>query len=919
MLSGYTSDVRVIVSSSNSSGLLSITSSSGLSTVTGYDNSSSVTTAGDSIAFEGSQANVNTALATLRYQGTSVQTDTITLEITSTGFAERYDSSSGRYHYYKSVSGSRTWLQAKSHSESNQQTINGVSYTGHLVTITSSAENTFISQYVASDSWIGASDEYSLINAATGVTTYANQTLAEGNWYWVVGETGVRGTQFSQGNSSPVAVSSRYNNWASGEPNDWPSAFSNPGEEDYGQYYNANQRWNDLGSSSYQSAYIWEYSSATRLFSPDSTTKSISVSATTPCAGGTPSGTKGNGQVSLSWSAPTYDGGSSITDYTIEYSSNSGSSWSTFSRSASTSTSATVTGLTNGTSYIFRVSPVNSQGTGVVSSNSSSLTPSTTAGAPTISSISESNQQLSVAFTAPTSTGGAAISNYQYSTNNGSSWTTRSPTSTSSPITITGLTNGTTYTVLIRAINANGNGTSSNDVSATPATTAGAATITTITAGTQSLSVEFTAPTSNGGTTITNYKYSTDGGTTFTAFSPTQTTSPLTVSGLTGGTTYSVQIKAVNAAGDGTASNTLTGTPNSPATGGGSTQTSSPTPTPTPTPTFKPSTQTTQKPKPNNIINNPLIITRPTPSPTPLLIPGTPNIPRPLIPQITEFLQNFLKPRVIDLNSSPTPQPQIIINSPAPVTSNLPIPTAPASSPNALPTQQPVNTPAPGQTFNNQRALELAPETPDKKVVELPSLFLVNEIPEPSKLVIVENTIAQIVTPGGGLLNVEAKDGETSIPVDNRGRVQMVRENNVETEGKGLAPNTEFAVYLFSDPILLGIGKTNAKGEFFASFPVENQLPIGDHTLQVNGLLPDGKTASISMPVTVVDSIETAKNQAMPKTIFVSENPVDKALKALYWMLIVLAVMIFLIAAANRKRFFALFRRRDNEDESQTI
>ena len=347
------------------------------------------------------------------------------MQVTSTGFAERQDSS-GRYHYYKGITGSRTWSEAKTHSESTPQTINGTSYTGHLVTIASADENTFIRQYVATDSWIGASDDYTLINTAAG-TSFANATASRGKWYWVVGVVGdgVIGTQFSEGNNSPVAVSSRYTNWASGEPNDFGTG------EDYGQMYTSSGTWNDLPGTSTQAAYIWEYSSASRLFSPETTTKSISVTATTPCASGTPSGTRGNAQVSLSWSAPTYNGGASISDYTIEYSSNSGSSWSTFSRSASTSTSATITGLTNGTSYLFRVTPINSQGSGVVSANSSAVTPFTIADAPTINSISVSNQALSIAFIAPSSNGGNTITNYQYSTNGGSSWTTRSPTSTS--------------------------------------------------------------------------------------------------------------------------------------------------------------------------------------------------------------------------------------------------------------------------------------------------------------------------------------------------------------------------------------------------------------------------------------------------------------------------------------------------------
>jgi hypothetical protein len=173
-----------------------------------------------------------------------------------------------------------------------------------------------------------------------------------------------------------------------------------------------------------------------------------------------------------------------------------------------------------------------------------------------------------------------------------------------------------------------------------------------------------------------------------------------------------------------------------------------------------------------------------------------------------------------------------------------------------------------------------------------------------------------VVSPGGGLLNVEAKDGQDSVPVDNRGRVQMVRSNNVETEGTGMAPNSEFAVYLFSDPILLGIGKTDAQGRFFASFPVTQDLPIGDHTLQLNGLLPDGRTTSVSMPVIVVDTIATAKNQAMPKTILIDNNPVEAATNTLYFFIAVLIALIIFMSFGGSRLLFAAFRRRKDDDEN---
>jgi hypothetical protein len=93
--------------------------------------------------------------------------------------------------------------------------------------------------------------------------------------------------------------------------------------------------------------------------------------------------------------------------------------------------------------------------------------PSTPA-APVITGVTAGNGTLSVAFTAPGSDGGSAISNYKYSTNNGATFTAVSPAATTSPIVISGLTNGTAYTVRILAVNSVGDGAPSAGVLGTP-------------------------------------------------------------------------------------------------------------------------------------------------------------------------------------------------------------------------------------------------------------------------------------------------------------------------------------------------------------------------------------------------------------------------------------------------------------------
>ncbi len=124
-----------------------------------------------------------------------------------------------------------------------------------------------------------------------------------------------------------------------------------------------------------------------------------------------------------------------------------------------------------------------------------------------------------------------------------------------SPITLTGLTAGTSYTFSVAAQNGFSTTAAALDSNSITATTVpnvptiGTATATGVT-GTATLT--FTAPES-GGSAITNYSYSTDGS-TYTAFSPAQTSSPLTVSGLTNNVSQTIRIKAINTNGSSSAS-----------------------------------------------------------------------------------------------------------------------------------------------------------------------------------------------------------------------------------------------------------------------------------------------------------------------------------------------------------------------------
>jgi hypothetical protein len=265
--------------------------------------------------------------------------------------------------------------------------------------------------------------------------------------------------------------------------------------------------------------------------------------------------TPGDERITVTFTAPA-DQGSPITGYLV--STNGGSTWSTLPTTTGGGTvTGTVTGLANGTTYAVRVRAVNGKGNGVASITRS-VTPATVPGAPSGVSATRGNASASVSFTAPSSNGGTTITSYTVTSAPGG----LSATCASSPCTVTGLANGTAYTFTVHATNPVGSSAESTASSpVTPATVATAPTSVTVTGGDSSASLSFTAPGDNGGEAITGYEYSTDG----------STWQPLTVSGaapvtatitdLTNGISYPVQVRALNSVGPGTASAAVAVTP----------------------------------------------------------------------------------------------------------------------------------------------------------------------------------------------------------------------------------------------------------------------------------------------------------------------------------------------------------------------
>lgn len=252
----------------------------------------------------------------------------------------------------------------------------------------------------------------------------------------------------------------------------------------------------------------------------------------------------GIGQVDVSFTLPASDGGSPIFGYTVV-------STPPGFLASSDSSPITISGLDSGSTYTFRVTATNATGTGLSSAPSNPVQPATVPSASTINTVTAGNGQASITFAPPATDGGSAITGYTVTSSPGGGVDSNAG-STVSTHTLTGLTNGTAYTFTVTATNTMGPGPASTPSSiVTPTTVPDAPVIGLATAGDGQARVSFNPPAVDGGSAITTYTVSaTPGG-----FTGSGATSPITVAGLTNGTTYTFTVTATNAVGNGLASN----------------------------------------------------------------------------------------------------------------------------------------------------------------------------------------------------------------------------------------------------------------------------------------------------------------------------------------------------------------------------
>ena len=285
------------------------------------------------------------------------------------------------------------------------------------------------------------------------------------------------------------------------------------------------------------SAGQWSGLSRVAVFGPPVAPSSPSISSTEV----------GNASVTVSWEEPDDNGGSSITGYQVTATPGSQTC------STDAATSCVVSGLTNNTSYSFTVTASNSVGTSAASAAEEATPTEQLPSVPLSVSAETGDESVLVSWSAPADDGGASVTSYTATASPGGSTCVVSSTS----CTIDGLTNGVTYTVTVTALNAVGSSDASASAQALAARRPSAPQSVSAEAGDGSVTVSWSAPSDDGGSSVTSYTATASpGGSTCVVSSMS-----CTIDGLTPGTSYSFDVSATNALGAGPSSTSASAIP----------------------------------------------------------------------------------------------------------------------------------------------------------------------------------------------------------------------------------------------------------------------------------------------------------------------------------------------------------------------
>jgi titin len=587
-------------------------------------------------------------------------------------------------------------------------------------------------------------------------------------------------------------------------------------------------------------------------------TRSFVIGTVRPATPTVSSVSAGNTQATISWNPPTHNGGSQILGYRVT----SQPDGLTCSTTNSTDSSCIVTGLTNGTEYTFVVQALNAIGYSNASTASPEVTPATTADAVVGLTLTSTNKKLTANWIMPEQLGGGNFVRFEMfiretGGNYGDAFTSNDANLTTFDFTkldpndntnVSDLINGESYDVKIviitDAIMAGdqsvtvlaGNSTEATQVPADVASAPTNATILT-TDGTQA-SVSWIASSSNGGAVITAYSVTaTANNVAVTCVMQLQLDTSCEISSLTPGQVINVSIQAVNRIGNSVAATA-----------------SMKLPTPPAPPTMNAATAgsgfiqvTWAVPASDGGMALTGYVAKAMVRGTNQVVAECTTIGTScdLMVSGTEFDFDFAVWSMNRVGMSDS--------------SNMLSPKRPTVSPTPTPSPSGPRTRSSGTTnagaavaiFDTRRPVFM----PNGELPELnvgTTMAWQNGQLVQVNLVSAGTSALQLSAAGGVVLQMQTLHvSGQPMDVAANGMLQVFHNRSIRIAGSGFAPNSMATVWLFSEPVKLGEIQTDANGGFAELFAINTSIPLGDHTIQINGQHTDGSVRTVAMGVSI--------------------------------------------------------------------
>jgi hypothetical protein len=287
---------------------------------------------------------------------------------------------------------------------------------------------------------------------------------------------------------------------------------------------------------------------------------------------------------------------------------------------------------------------------------------------------------------------------------------------------------------------------------------------------------------------------------------------------------------------------------------------------------------------------------------------------------VSEILISIRRPRVfVEMIPVPTPTPSSnpsIRPSPNPINPGI---TAPSISPTPVPEPStpggmapmliPVLEPTPNVVYSSQNpipqglldilanplAYNVSQVSGEPLLPQLPageSMAYENGIPVPVMLTPTANNSGYVMKGSGWEILLEATGpAGSALLLDEKGNIILNADRLVQFGGTGFAPGSLVKVWLFSDPKEITTVAADSAGQFSGSAPIPEEIPVGEHTIQLNGLTKDGQVRSIALGVVVTQDVAVAP------------APVDFSLLSnILVSLAALVLGVFLILAWRRRK-----------------